>query len=51
MHAEDDIPNVSPIRHKISSYPSKESNCGGDYIIVLIDDEHLGKNHKIERRF
>ena len=42
VHAEEDILNLSPIRQKINFYPSKYNNCGDDYSMVLLDDEHLG---------
>ena len=34
--------NSPPTRLKINAYPRKENNCGNDYSIVILDDEHLG---------
>ena len=42
-NVEDDIINLSPVRQKIDSYHREENICGDDYIMVLIDNEHLGE--------
>ena len=42
MYHEDDTMNLPPIRERINTYPIKESNCGDDFSMVLLDVEHLG---------
>ena len=43
VHAEKDIIDFPLVRPKINSYPRKWNNCGDAYIMVLLDDDHLGK--------
>ena len=42
MHVENDIINVSPIIKNRNFYPGKENNCGNDYIMIILYDDHLG---------
>ena len=41
IHVEGNILNLSPIIQNRNAYPRKENNCGDDYSMVLLDDEHL----------
>ena len=38
----------SPIRKNRNAYPSKENNCGDEYILFLVYDKHLGNTTIVE---
>ena len=42
MHVEDDIINSSHIKNNRNQYHSKLNNCGNDFSMLLIHNEHLG---------